>query len=244
MNASNSKIVVTAENVLNLTNVDLGAFLKANAIEGFSRVSKANRDAAEKVAKEFFAKVTSAEGATDGRNTALDTSTEGAFNFPRSASTAVVTVAPEGWTSVEGGGSDAEAEQEARDAKNAESGESEAEAAARIEAEAAAESADDTDEAKAARKARANARASNSVGVALSWRNPEVRAARLVRDGVSVSYKDENGNELDAGQYKSVAEAFRALRLPFEKHIKFRLALKASRREDIKLGEVVYTFTM
>lgn len=236
-----SNINVTASNVLNLSNVDLGAFLKANAIEGFSRVSKANRDAAESAAKAFFDKVTSAEGATDGRNTSLDTDTEGAFNFPRSASTAVVTVAPEGWTSVEGGAYESD---EARDAKNAESAdenvESESEAAARIEAEAAAESSDDTEEAKAARKARANARASNSVGVALSWRNPEVRAARLVRDGVTVTSSDD-GLPVT---YKSVAEAFRALRLPFEKHIKFRLALKASRLETIKAGEVTYTFTM
>lgn len=221
-------IVINAENVLNLDNVTLANFLKEQGVKGFSRVSKANRDAAEAAAKAFFAKVTGAEGATAG---ALETAREGVFHFPTAASagatgTAVV-VHPEGWKSVEGGGSDAEAASATDAQTDAQTdGETEAEAAARIEAEAAAESG--TDEEKAERKARAAARASNSVGVALSWRNPEVRTARLTRDGVKVT--DSEGNSFE---FKSVAEAFRTLRLPFEKHIKFRLALKASRKEVI-----------
>lgn len=224
-------IVINAENVLNLDNATLANFLKEQGVKGFARVSKTNRDAAEAAAKAFFSKVTSAEGATDGRNTALETAQAGAFQFATAASVGAtggaVAVRPEGWTSVEGGGSEAEAAS-AEHAEAATDGETDEEAAARIEAEAAAE-AGETEEQKTERTARAAARASNSVGVALSWRNPEVRAARLTRDGVHVT--DANG--ADAGTYKSVAEAFRALRLPFEKHIKFRLALKTSRKETI-----------
>lgn len=67
--------------------------------------------------------------------------------------------------------------------------------------------------------------AGNAAGVAKSWANEKVRAARLVKNGVRVRFDGKDT------EYKSVAEAFRVLRLPFEKHIKFRLALKASRKE-------------
>lgn len=49
-----------------------------------------------------------------------------------------------------------------------------------------------------------------------SWKVPEVRAARSTRHGVVV----------DGVEYRSVAKAFLALGLPYEKHIKFRGELK------------------
>jgi hypothetical protein len=70
-------------------------------------------------------------------------------------------------------------------------------------------------------------KASNSDGVAASWADNEVRSSRLRRDGVSVS--------VDGGapaQYKSTYEAFRDLRLPNNKHIRFRLRLKEAHREN------------
>lgn len=74
---------------------------------------------------------------------------------------------------------------------------------------------------------RPSSRASNSAGVAASWVDSEVRSARLKRDGVQVS--------LDGAviaMYGSTREAFRALRLPDNKHIRFRLKLKESHRDN------------
>lgn len=217
-------ITITRANVLNLSNADLKNFLKSVGIE--ANVNRNTRDEAEAKAIAHFEKVTASEGATDGSKE------PGAWVFPTAASmaakNAVVVVAesanPAGWESVDGGASENGGEVE----------ESEEDAAARIEAEAAAEN----EEVKE-RKARAASRASNSEGVALSWRNPEVRTARLTRDGITVA--DSNGV---TQTFKSVAEGFRSLRLPFEKHIKFRLALKASRSEKIEKDGVIYTFTM
>lgn len=70
-------------------------------------------------------------------------------------------------------------------------------------------------------------RASNSAGVAASWARPDVFAARLKRDGVSVTI---NGA---TAEYTSTREAFRAYRLPSSKHIRFRMKLKAA-------GEAVF----
>lgn len=67
-------------------------------------------------------------------------------------------------------------------------------------------------------EATAAARSAQAEGVAKSWHDPAVRAARAQRNGVEV-----NGVE-----YKSTAAAFRALRLPFNKHVAFRGKLKAA----------------
>lgn len=62
-----------------------------------------------------------------------------------------------------------------------------------------------------------------SAGVAASWTNPEVKAARSTRHAVAV----------EGVEYRSVREAFAALGLPMNKHIKFRGELK-------KAGEGVF----
>lgn len=64
--------------------------------------------------------------------------------------------------------------------------------------------------------------ASNAAGVAASWADPSVAAARLTRDGVSVTIGD------DVQTFKSTRDAFRALRLMDSKHIRFRGILKAN----------------
>lgn len=81
-------------------------------------------------------------------------------------------------------------------------------------------------------------RASNSAGVALSWNDPKVREARLTRDGVEVEFQ---GN---TEQFKSTGEAWRALRLPAGKHIRFRLKLKEAREQVYEFGGEKYTFRM
>lgn len=73
---------------------------------------------------------------------------------------------------------------------------------------------------------KSDSKASNSDGVAASWADNEVRASRLKRDGVSVEMDGQN-----LGVFKSTYEAFRALRLPNNKHIRFRLKLKESFRD-------------
>ncbi len=75
---------------------------------------------------------------------------------------------------------------------------------------------------------KAPASGSNSAGVAASWQDPAVAAARLTRDGVRVTFKE------DVSDFKSVREAFRAFRLMDSKHIRFRGILKAN-------GKAVYT---
>jgi hypothetical protein len=80
------------------------------------------------------------------------------------------------------------------------------------------------------------ARRSNALGVSLSWGNPEVRAARLIRDGVTVTVDGVTS------AYPSVRQAFRAYRLPDSVHIRFRLKLKSSRKEVFNYKEVDYLF--
>jgi hypothetical protein len=72
-----------------------------------------------------------------------------------------------------------------------------------------------------------SSKASNSDGVAASWVDSDIRAARLTRDGVEVNL---DGNSV--GIFKSTREAFRALRLPDNKHIRFRLKLKEAHRDQ------------
>jgi len=102
------------------------------------------------------------------------------------------------------------------------------EEAARLAAEAHA---DANPEAQAAKRRDAEARSAQSAGVARSWLDADVRRTRLTRHGVSVAIKGDeetDGEDTEMGTYRSVAEAFRVIGLPFDKHIKFRLALKTS----------------
>lgn len=78
---------------------------------------------------------------------------------------------------------------------------------------------DDSEEEAVEEKA---ARRNNSAGIKESWKVPEIREKRTQRSAV----------EVNGAQYKSVAEAFRELGLPMEKHIKFRGALKAAEEMD------------
>jgi hypothetical protein len=119
--------------------------------------------------------------------------------------------------------------------------ESEEEAKARIEAEAAAEATAGSDSGTVkdkAEKRQAYARASNSLGVALSWQDKEVRAARLTRDGVTVTVDGVTT------AHQSTRAAFREYRLPDSVHIRFRLKLKASRDEVFNFNGVDYRFKM
>jgi hypothetical protein len=117
--------------------------------------------------------------------------------------------------------------------------ESEEEAAARIEAEAAAEASAGSEKgaAKAERK-QSGGRGSNSLGVAISWQDKEVRAARLTRDGVTVTVDGVTT------EHQSTRAAFREYRLPDSVHIRFRLKLKASRDEVFNFNGVDYRFKM
>lgn len=74
-----------------------------------------------------------------------------------------------------------------------------------------------------------------SAAIAASWGDKSIRKARCER--TSVKAKGE--------VYRSVAEAFRALKLPMGSHIRFRMALKASGREvfETEKGEKI-TFTV
>lgn len=63
-----------------------------------------------------------------------------------------------------------------------------------------------------------------SNAIALTWKDAQVAAKRAKRDSVTA-----NG-----APYKSVRAAFKALRLPIEKHIKFRMELKEK-------GEAIFT---
>jgi hypothetical protein len=83
-----------------------------------------------------------------------------------------------------------------------------------------------------------DAKKSNAAGVSQSWSNAKVREARTTKHGVKVSFDGKTT------EYKSVAAAFRELRLPFEKHIKFRLGLKASGAAHFENGGKLYAFAL
>ncbi|MEX3930855.1 hypothetical protein AB4Y32_03380 [Paraburkholderia phymatum] len=81
--------------------------------------------------------------------------------------------------------------------------------------------------------------AGNPAGVAASWSDEKVRAARLQKNGVKVTFNGETR------EFRSVKEAFREFRLPIEKHIKFRGVLKASKKEAFTSAKgEVYMFTL
>jgi hypothetical protein len=92
---------------------------------------------------------------------------------------------------------------------------------------------------EAAQKASlAHRSASNAAGVAASWHDPEVRAARQKRDGVTVEVDGKKTS------HKSTRDAFRHYRLPDSKHIRFRMRLKESRSEVFEHNGKKYKFTM
>lgn len=83
-------------------------------------------------------------------------------------------------------------------------------------------------------------RPANNPGVraaaaAKTWADPAVAAKRIERTNVRVT----GGNLKGVGDYKSVAEAFKALNLPMSKHIKFRMAMKAAGAAQI--GDYFFT---
>lgn len=56
----------------------------------------------------------------------------------------------------------------------------------------------------------------SSESIKASWKDPEIKAKRSQRSAVQV----------DGDQYPSVAKAFKALGLPMNEHVKFRMKLK------------------
>ena len=85
-----------------------------------------------------------------------------------------------------------------------------------LEAAFAAQSATTEEKAPKARRSAAE-------GIAASWNDPEVAAKRMTRNSVVA-----NGEE-----FKSVRAAFYALGLPDNKHIAFRMKLKAEGHAEI-----------
>lgn len=71
-----------------------------------------------------------------------------------------------------------------------------------------------------------------SLAIVQTWKNPDTKEKRSERHKVFV-----NGNE-----YRSVREAFTKLGLPMNKHIKFRMELKAKGKLDFKHGDNVIAF--
>lgn len=73
-----------------------------------------------------------------------------------------------------------------------------------------------------------------AAATAASWTDPAIAAARKTRTAV----------EVEGVQYKSIAEAFKALALPLNRHVKFRSTLKKSAdgRAEFKHGDQAYEF--
>lgn len=80
--------------------------------------------------------------------------------------------------------------------------------------------------------------ASNAAGVAASWADPAVHAARLKRDGVTVTVEGKTTT------HKSTRDAFRHYRLMDSKHIRFRGILKAAGTATYEEGKKAYVFTI
>ncbi|CAG9249994.1 hypothetical protein [Paraburkholderia caribensis] len=89
------------------------------------------------------------------------------------------------------------------------------------------------------RESKFAGKAMNAEGVAETWQKSWVRAARLTREGVAVTLPD--GTERT---YISVREAFRALRLPDTKHIRFRIVLKVERDQVFTWAGREYRFRL
>lgn len=80
--------------------------------------------------------------------------------------------------------------------------------------------------------------ASNAAGVAASWADPSVAAARLTRDGVTVTVDGKTTT------HKSTRDAFRFYRLMDSKHIRFRGQLKAAKAATYEESKKSYLFTI
>lgn len=89
-------------------------------------------------------------------------------------------------------------------------------------------------EAEAAARAAKPAGRTLAQAITESWKNPETAAKRATRHGVIA-----NGQE-----YRSVREAFTALRLPIAKHIPFRMALKAAGEAVFEAGKKRVEFVL
>jgi hypothetical protein len=85
-------------------------------------------------------------------------------------------------------------------------------------------------------KSAPRANASNAAGVSESWSKADVKAARLQRDMVAVTFE---GKTLE---FKSTRAAFTHYALPDGKHIRFRMKLKASRAEVFEYNDGKYEF--
>lgn len=87
-----------------------------------------------------------------------------------------------------------------------------------------------------------------SASIALTWLDPNVAAARMTRDGVTVDLQGENEGEWltcgEDGGYKSVAAAFASLKLPMSKHIRFRLKLKKEGAAIFEWAGETYRFQL
>lgn len=80
--------------------------------------------------------------------------------------------------------------------------------------------------------------ASNAAGVAASWADPAVAAARLTRDGVTVTFEGKTTT------HKSTRDAFRFYRLMDSKHIRFRGILKAAKTATYEESKKSYVFNI
>lgn len=76
----------------------------------------------------------------------------------------------------------------------------------------------------------------NRESIARSWSDGSVKAARLTRNGVTVTV---NGK---VTEHKSVRAAFQAYSLPDSKHIRFRLRLKEERNCIFEHNNIQYLF--
>lgn len=91
-----------------------------------------------------------------------------------------------------------------------------------------------------------------SASIALTWLDPNVAAARMTRDGVTVWLKNDDAAEGegewlvcgDGDGFKSVAAAFAALKLPMSKHIRFRLKVKKEGAAIFEWAGETYKFML
>jgi hypothetical protein len=91
---------------------------------------------------------------------------------------------------------------------------------------------------KASAEAAVKVRKSNAAGISASWADPEVRDARLTRQGVAVVVGGK------ASHYTSTKAAFDALGLPIEKHIRFRMKLKEAGKLAFEHDGKAYAFAI
>jgi hypothetical protein len=194
----------------------LRAFAEQNGIE----VSKkANKDTLIALVNAFVAEQNGAEQ-------------NAAFRFPKASdftpSTAVTVVRPAGWSHIEAGNEEtAQADEGAEEQRAKEAAQAQADEA-QAEQDAQAEKADAEKEEKRKRTL--------SEAIAETWKRPEVARARKTRDNVQVTVEGNTEG------FSSVWKAFEYYGLPAEKHIKFRGALKKSRKESFSHDGVKYDF--